>query len=97
MSDEQLKALLAKLKEDAGLREKLQGAADLATIVSLAKDAGFGVDQDDLTRINSGLIQELTDSELEGMSGGTMCTSDTNGCPAWTIPFSLLTLLDGGC
>jgi hypothetical protein len=29
MSEEQLTALLAKLKEDAGLQEKLKGAADL--------------------------------------------------------------------
>ena len=29
MSEEQLTALLAKLKDDAGLQEKLKGAADL--------------------------------------------------------------------
>jgi hypothetical protein len=29
MSEEQLSALLAKLKEEAGLQEKLKGAADL--------------------------------------------------------------------
>jgi len=29
MSEEQLSALLAKLKDDAGLQEKLKGAADL--------------------------------------------------------------------
>ena len=37
MSEEQLTALLAKLKEDAGFREKLQGAGDLDTFVALAK------------------------------------------------------------
>ena len=41
MSEEQLTALLAKIKEDAGLQEKLKGAADLDAAVALAKEAGF--------------------------------------------------------
>ncbi len=36
MSEEQLTALLAKLKGDAGLQEKLKGAADLDAAVGIA-------------------------------------------------------------
>ena len=43
MSEEQLAALLAKLKDDEGLQEKLKGAADLDAAVALAKEAGFDV------------------------------------------------------
>ena len=47
MSEEQLTALLAKIKEDAGLQEKLRGAADLDAAVALAKEAGFDVSKAD--------------------------------------------------
>ena len=50
MSEEQLSALLAKLKEDAGLQEKLKGAADLDAVVAIAKDAGFDVSKADWLR-----------------------------------------------
>jgi predicted ribosomally synthesized peptide with nif11-like leader len=50
MSEEQLAALLAKLKDDAGLQEKLKGAADLDTAVAIAKDAGFDVSKADWLR-----------------------------------------------
>jgi predicted ribosomally synthesized peptide with nif11-like leader len=51
MSEEQLSALLAKMKEDAGLQEKLKGAADLHAAVAIAKEAGFDVSK----RIGSGI------------------------------------------
>ena len=41
MSEEQLSALLAKLKDDAGLKEKLKRASDLNAAVVIAKQAGF--------------------------------------------------------
>ena len=47
MSEEQLTALLAKIKEDAGLQEKLKGAADLDAAIALAKEAGFDVSKAD--------------------------------------------------
>jgi len=37
MSEEQLTALLAKLKEDEGLRERFKGAADLDAAVAMAQ------------------------------------------------------------
>ena len=50
MSEDQLAALLAKLKEDAGLQEKLKGAADLDAALAIAKDAGFDVSKADWLR-----------------------------------------------
>jgi len=50
MSEGQLAALLAKLKDDAGLRENLQGAGDLDAAVTLAKEAGFDVSKVDWLR-----------------------------------------------
>ena len=50
MSEEQLAALLAKLKDDAGLQEKLKGAADLDALLAVANDAGFDISKADWLR-----------------------------------------------
>jgi len=68
MSEEQLAALLAKLKDDAGLQEKLKGAADLDAILAIAKDAGFDISKADLLRHGKALggqALELSDEALE--------------------------------
>jgi len=70
MSEEQLTALLAKLKDDAGLQEKLQGAADLDAAVTLAKEAGFDVSKSDWLKYQTKETIELSDEELEGVAGG---------------------------
>ena len=70
MSEEQLSALLAKLKDDAGLQEKLKGAADLDAAVDLAKEAGFDVSKADWLKYQAKQTLELSDEELEGVSGG---------------------------
>ena len=69
MSEEQLSALLAKLKEDVGLREKLQGAGDLDAAAALAKEAGFDVSKADWIKYQAKTL-ELSDEELEGVAGG---------------------------
>jgi len=66
MSEEQLSALLAKLKEDAGLREKLQGAGDLDAAVALAKEAGFDVSKADWLRHQAKQTLELSDANDSG-------------------------------
>jgi predicted ribosomally synthesized peptide with nif11-like leader len=73
MSEEQLTALLAKLKEDAGLQEKLKGAADLDAAVALAKEAGFDVSKADWLKYQAKQTIELSDEELEGVAGGAGC------------------------
>ena len=70
MSEEQLSALLAKLKGDAGLLEKLKGAGDLDTAVAIAKEAGFDVSKADWLRYQAKQTLELSDEELEGVAGG---------------------------
>ncbi|MFM8275869.1 MAG: Nif11-like leader peptide family natural product precursor [Cyanobium sp.] len=83
MSEEQLSALLAKLKDDAGLREKLQGAGDLDAFVALAKEAGFDVSKADWLKYQAKQTLELSDEELdeelegvelEGVAGGAIRT-----------------------
>ena len=71
MSEEQLSALLAKLKDDAGLQEKLNGAADLDAAVAFAKEAGFDVSKADWLRHQAKQTLELSDEELEAVAGGT--------------------------
>jgi predicted ribosomally synthesized peptide with nif11-like leader len=70
MSEEQLAALLAKLKDDAGLQEKLKAGADLDAAVTLAKEAGFDVSKADWLKYQANQTLELSDEELEGVAGG---------------------------
>jgi predicted ribosomally synthesized peptide with nif11-like leader len=74
MSEEQLAALLAKLKDDAGLQEKHKGAADLDAAVAIAKEAGFDVSKADWLRYQAQQTLELSDEELEGVAGG-LCSA----------------------
>ena len=66
MSEEQLKAFLEKVKDDTSLQEKLKAAADANAVIAIAKEAGFIISADDLTKAQS----ELSDEELEGVAGG---------------------------
>jgi predicted ribosomally synthesized peptide with nif11-like leader len=79
MSEEQLSALLAKLKDDAELQVKLRGAADLEAAVAMAIEAGFDVTVEDWYRYQSKLIpRALDDAELESIAGG-WSKADGNG------------------
>ena len=71
MSEEQFSALLAKLKDDAELQEKFKGAGDLDAAVALAKEAGFDVSKADWLKYQAKQTLELSDEELENVSGGT--------------------------
>jgi predicted ribosomally synthesized peptide with nif11-like leader len=70
MSEEQLAALLAKIKDDAGLQEKLKGAADLDAVLAIAKDAGFDVSKAAWLRYQANQTLQLSDEELEKVAGG---------------------------
>jgi predicted ribosomally synthesized peptide with nif11-like leader len=81
MSEEQLSALLAKLKEDAGLLEKLKSSSDLDTAQAIAKEAGFDVSEADWLQYQQGMGEgELSDEELENVAGGKLFDVGTNGC-----------------
>ena len=69
MSEEQLKAFIEKVKGDTSLQEKLKAAADADAVAAIAKEAGFSISADDLTKAQS----ELSDEELEGLAGGGGC------------------------
>ena len=70
MSEEQLAALLAKLKDDAGLQEKLKGVSDLDAVLAVAKDAGFDISKAAWLRYQANQTLELSDEELENVAGG---------------------------
>ena len=95
MSEEQLSALLAKLRDDAALREKLQGAADLNAAEVIAKDAGFDVNKADWLMYQGSQALGVSDQELEQVVGGdakgrvsdsrmanTLCEPDCKCCIA---------------
>ena len=66
MSEEQLKAFLEKVQADTSLQEKLKAAADANAVAAIAKEVGFSISADDLTKAQS----ELSEEELEGVAGG---------------------------
>jgi len=70
MSEQQLTALLAKLKDDADLREKLQGTADVDAALALVRDAGFDVSKAEWLKGWASQTLELSDEELETVAGG---------------------------
>ena len=70
MSEEQLKAFLEKVKGDISLQEKLKAATDVDAVLSIAKESGFSVSADDLTKVQS----EIEDKELENSRGAGTAT-----------------------
>ena len=71
MSEEQLKAFLAKAKGDTSLQEKLKAAANPDAVLAIAKEAGFSISADELK-------SEISEEELEGVAGGEACWNDSN-------------------
>lgn len=70
MAEEQLSALLAKLKEDTGLRERIKDAADQDAAIAAAREAGFDVSREDYLRYQEKQVLELSDQQLEAVAGG---------------------------
>ena len=66
MSEEQLKAFLEKVKADTSLQEKLKAAADADAVAAIAKEAGFSISADELSKAQS----EISEEELESVAGG---------------------------
>ncbi|CAE22306.1 possible Protein of unknown function DUF61 [Prochlorococcus marinus str. MIT 9313] len=64
MSEEQLKAFIAKVQADPSLQEQLK--AEGADTVAIAKAAGFSITTEDLKEHR----QTLSDDELESVAGG---------------------------
>ena len=73
MSEEQLKAFIAKVQADTSLQEQLK--AEGADPVAIAKAAGFAITKGDLNDYK----EVLSDDELERVAGGGCWGSDTDG------------------
>ena len=82
MSEEQLKAFIAKVQADTSLQEQLK--AEGADPVAIAKAAGFTIKLQDLQAAAS----ELSDEELEAASGGC-------GGPNIPLPVLFATVIAG--
>ena len=71
MSVEQLKAFVEKVKSDTNLQEKVKAAASPEAAMEVAKAAGFSITLEDISSMQSETEEEeLSDEELEGVSGG---------------------------
>lgn len=70
MSQENLNNFLAKVQSDSGLQDQLKTANDAKAAVAIAASAGFNITEGDLLRHQAKLTSELSDEELENVSGG---------------------------
>ena len=61
MSEEQLKAFIAKAKDDQSIQEKLKAAKSPEDVIGIAKDHGHEFSKDH--------ISQLSEVELEGLAG----------------------------
>ena len=75
MSEEQLKAFLAKAKDDQSIQDKLKAAKSPEDVVSIAKEHGYEFTADKMT--------ELSEAQLEGVAGGAISTADKITGGAW--------------
>ena len=66
MSEEQLKAFIAKAKDDTSIQEKLKPAKTPEDVVGIAKEHGHEFTQDHMN--------QLSEEELEGVAGGENMT-----------------------
>ena len=62
MSEEQLKAFIAKAKNDQSIQEKLKAAKTPDDVIGIAKEHGHEFTADKIT--------ELSKEQLEGVAGG---------------------------
>jgi len=78
MSEESLKALLEKIKEDPELAQKIKEAPDLFAAQAIALEAGFDVTEEDWTKYTE--ENPLSDEDLEGIAGGIQGSCDSGSC-----------------
>ena len=65
MSEEQLKAFLAKAKDDQSIQDKLKAAKSPEDVVGIAKEHGNEFATEHMT--------QLSEEELESVAGGCWC------------------------
>ena len=70
MSKEQLKAFLAKAKDDQSIQDKLKAAKSPEDVVGIAKEHGHEFSADKLS--------QLSEEELEAVAGGSQLGPNTS-------------------
>ena len=75
MSEEQLKAFLAKAKDDQSIQDKLKAAKSPEDVVGIAKEHGHELTAELVKRS----VVELSEEELQSVTGG-ICAFNTKGC-----------------
>lgn len=78
MSEESLVALLARIKEDPALAQKIKEAPDLLAAQAIAVEAGFDVTEEDWTKYTE--ENPLSDEDLEGIAGGLEGSCTNSSC-----------------
>ena len=66
VTEDQLARLLAKLKENPGLKEKLKGTESIDLALEIAKEFGFDI----TIKAQNNYPVLLSDTDLDGVSGG---------------------------
>ena len=91
MSEEQLIAFQEAVIADAALKEKLRAAGDVDAVVVIANDAGFVISAEELGAAAQAAVSahagELSDEELDSISGGLWICKASTGFEATTPPF----------
>ena len=70
MTEEQLKAFLEKVKDDASLQEQLEAATSPEMVVAVAEKAGFSIVIEDKS-----FDAIISEHDLEAATGGMACTA----------------------
>ncbi len=90
MSEEQLKAFFARVSADPELQSQMNDVTDPVAFISLAKQAGFDLEIEDLLKHPYAPTRptdlELGDVELERIAGGTAVAIDCIlTIPTWCV------------
>ena len=73
MSEEQLEAFLAKVKDDQSVQKKLKAAKSPEDVVVIAKEYGYELTLDKITE-----VRKLSNEELEEVAAGATCYLSTH-------------------
>jgi len=97
MSEDQIRAFLAKIAEDPSLQEKLKLASTADEASILAKELGFALSSEDIASLSAKISgsEELGDNELENAAGGLPCLY-TKNCIKATTGYRTLFAFDCG-
>ncbi len=87
MSEEQLKAFIAKVQADASLQEQLKATPDAMAASAIAKEAGFSISAELITMAQS----ELSEEELESTAGGRVYKNDDRTW-GWKVADTIFTV-----